>query len=449
MKLTKYLAGFSALAFASAAYADVDVTITGATAFRAAALASIKAKYDVGNGGISYKYAHDQASTKLTGATRAIFIGKFPGVSGTTTIRCCFTGSVEGVRALVPITDPSPPTYYQSSLLDSYTAGTSAGGTEYALNLTSGQIAVGTNNGAAALGTQSDIAFSDVSKSSTPYAAYSLLPASPSAGVIVFTMITNKGSVITNVSSQQFRALLTSGYQPLSMFTGNAGDTNPVFATGRNDGSGTRTTYLAEVGYGIVKTVKQYVANTSSGGALTQIQLVPAGGVNSPALTGQSTSNASTVWGQDVAGNGGYNSGATLRGDMAQTSGAVTVLDETGADAFGGAISCSLVTWLSVSDAATARTGGATFCSYNGEKLVDIAAGGTAMSTGDIAKIANGKYTAWGYERMYRRNDITSGDKLTVDAAVRGAIPANIGAAGVPLTSMNVSRPGDGALVAP
>ena len=451
MKLTKYLAGFSALAFASAAYADVDVTITGATAFRAATLSAIKAKYDAAST-VSYKYAHDGAATKLTGATRAIFIGSFPGVTGTTTIRCCFTGSVEGVRALVPVTDPSPPTYYQSSLLDTKTAGSP--GVELALALSSTQIADVTNNGAAALGTQSDLAFSDVSKSSTPYAAYNLLPASPNAGVIVFTMVANKGTTgITNVTSQQFRALLTKGRQPRSMFTGVATDTDLVFATGRNDGSGTRTTYLAETGYGIVKTVKQYVVNTSDSGtgAVTQIQLVPAGGVNSPALTGQSASNASTVWGQDVDGNGGYNSGSTLKGDLQKTTGAVTVLDETGTDAFGSTKSCSLVTWLSVSDAAGAKAGNAIICGYNGEILTDLAGGASVMSSDDIAKITSGKYSAWGYERMYRRNDITSGDKVTVDAAIRAAIPALVTSSGtgVALTAMKVNRPSDGGLVAP
>lgn len=440
MKPSKYLAGLSAIAFSTAAYADVTVNITGATAFRAAALASIKSKY-LAAGTPSFKFAHDQTAGSLTGATRAIFIGTFPGVTGTTTIRCCFTGSVEGVRALVPgVTDPLPPTYYQSTLLDATTA--TGSGAELA-----GQ---GTT-GAAALGGISDIAFSDVSKAATPYASYSLQPASPNAGVIVFTMLTNEGSLVTNVTSQQFRALLTSGYQPLRLFTGNAADTNLVFATGRNDGSGTRTTYLAETGYGIVKAVKQYVTNISDATTLGTIQLVPAGGVNSPALTGQSASNASTVWGQDVAGNGGYNSGSTLRTDMGKTGASVTVLDETGTDAFGGPIPVSLVTWLSVSDAVIARNNGAIFCAYNGVKLDGIAASGTSMTAADKAKVTEGIYTAWGYERMYRRNDVTTGDIKTVYDAIKAAIPlpANLGSAGIALTDMHVSRSVDGGLVAP
>jgi hypothetical protein len=447
MKLKSILGGAAlALAFLASAQADVTVNITGATAFRSATLASIKARY-LAAGTPLFKFAHDQASGSLTGATRAIFIGNFPGVTGTTTIRCCFTGSVEGIRALIPtVTDPLPPTYYQPSLLSGTTA--TAGGAELASQGTTG---------AAALGGISDIAFSDVTKSSTPYSASSLQPSSPAAGVIQFTMVGSNGCPISNVTAQQFRAILTQGYQPLSLFTGDPNDdpaaatpnagAQYIFATGRNDGSGTRTTYLAESGFGITKLVNQYVTNNSTATALTQIQLVPAGGLNSPALPGQSASNASTVWGQDVDGNGGYNSGSTLRGDLAKTGTSVTVLDAAGADAFGSPQVVTLVTWLSVSDAATARSNGAKILGYNGVTLSDYATSGT-ISAADKAKITSGAYTAWGFENMYRRNDVTSGDIKTVYDAIKGNLVLT-GTAGIPLTDMKVSRPVDGGTVAP
>lgn len=437
MKPNAFITGLSVLALATTAYADVDVTVTGATAFRAATLASIKAKYVAS--GAAFKFAHDQTSsggTVYTGATRAIFIGTFPGVTGTTTIRCCFTGSVEGIRALTSVTDPLPPTYYQTALLASTTA--IVGGAELANQGTTG----------AAVAT-SDIAFSDVTKASTPYANEAMLPATPAAGVIVFTMLTNEGSTIANVTAQQFRALMTKGNQPLSLFTGVAADVSNVFATGRNDGSGTRTTYLAETGYGISNTVKQYVTIASTSTALGTIQLVPAGGVNSPPLTGQLVANASTVWGQNVDGNGGYNSGSTLRTDMGKTGASVTVLDEAGADAYGAPVRADLVTFLSLSDAVSARGNGAIFCGYDGVKLDGIAASGSSMSAADKAKVTNGSYTAWGYENMYRRSTITSGDKLAVYDGIKAAIPSNLGSAGVALSDMNVGRETDGGTVAP
>lgn len=435
MKPTAFITGLSALALAASASADVTVNITGATAFRAATLTAIKAKYAAS--GAAFKFAHDQATsggTTFNGATRAIFIGTFQGVTGTTTIRCCFNGSVEGIRALTNVADPAPPTYYQSSLLDSTTA--TVGGAELANQGSTGAAA-----------DTSHIAFSDVRKALTPYASYPMLPADPSVGVIVFTMLTNEGSPITNVTSQQFRALMATGKQELKLFTGNDTHTTNVFATGRNDGSGTRTVYLAETGAGVTNLVKQYTAIESSGTALTKIQLVPQGGRNSPPLTGQLAANASTVWGQDLAGNGGYNSGSTLRTDMGKTGLAVTVLDEDGNDAFGEPVRADLVTFLSLSDAVTARGNGAVFCSFNGEKLSDIAAAGSSMSAADKAKVTLGQYTAWGYENMYRRNDITSGDALTVYNLLKAAIPDNLGTAGIKKSDMVAGRETDGGTV--
>jgi hypothetical protein len=437
MKSIQLLTCVSTLVLTSAAFADVTVNITGATAFRAATLASIKARYVAS--GVAFKYAHDQATsggTVFTGATRAIFIGSFPGVSGTTTIRCCFTGSVEGIRALVPVVDPAPPTYYQNSLLNSTTA--AVGGTELA-----NQAATG------AATAVSDIAFSDVAKSSTPFAGFALNPSAPAVGVIVFTMLTNEGSAITDVTSQQFGALMSAGVQPLSLFTGNAADNTSVYATGRNDGSGTRSIYLAETGYGISNPVKQYVTLASTSTALSTIQLVPSGGVNSPALPGQLAANASLVWGQDVAGNGGYNSGSALRTDMGKTGLSVTVLDDTGSDANGGPVRADLVTFLSLNDAVSARNNGAVFCGYNGVKLNDIATTGSVLSAADKAKVTSGKYTAWSYQNMYRRSSITGGDALTVYEGIKAAIPANLGSAGIALSDMSVGRELDGGIVAP
>jgi len=436
---TKFFAGLAIVSTAAAipAYADVTVDITGATAFRAATLLSIKARFDAS--GVAYQYSHDQAAGAFSGATRAIFKGTFPGVSGITTIRTSFNGSVEGIRALVD--SPASDATYYSNIAGNFVTAAAIGGGETHTNT------VGFSKTTESA--QAEIAFSDVSKSSTPYSGFSLQPANAACGVVVFTMLTNEGSTVSNVTSQQFRALMASGMQPLSLFTGNPADETFVFGTGRNDGSGTRTTYLAESGYGITTPVKQFVTNVSTSTALSTIQLVPAGGVNTPALPGQSAANASTVWGQDVDGNGGYNSGSTLRTDMGKTGTSVTVLDETGTDIFGEPVRADLVTFLSLNDAVTARNNGAVFCAYNGVKLDDIAAGGSTMSAADKAKVTNGLYTAWGYQQMYRRNDITSGDAVTVYNGIRNAIPANLGAAGIPIADMVVGREVDGGIVAP
>ena len=270
MKLKLITTGVLALSLATSAFADVTVDITGATAFRAAALAAIKAKFDAS--GVAYQYSHDQATGAYNGATKTLWKGTFQGVTGITTIRTSFNGSVEGIRALVdsPASDPS---YYTDIAGNLITPAAIGGGETHTAT-------AGFAKTSAA--SQSEIAFSDVSKAATPYAASPLQPASSTAGVVVFTMLTNEGSAITNVTAQQFRALAGSGFQPLSMFTGNASDTTNVFLTGRNDGSGTRTTYMAETGVGVTTAIHQYVTIRSSGGALKAIQEVPVGGVNSP-----------------------------------------------------------------------------------------------------------------------------------------------------------------------
>jgi hypothetical protein len=464
MKL-KSITGLLALSLTTSAFADVTVDITGATAFRAAALDTIKARYVAS--GQPFQFSHDQAVGGLNGATRAIFKGTFQGASGpvpgVTTIRTSFNGSVEGIKALVD-SPASDPTYY-TDIAGNFVTAAAVGGGETHTNT------VGFAKTVAA--SQSEIAFSDVSKNSTPFASASLQPSSAACGVVVFTMLTNEGSPITNVTAQQFRALAAAGFQPLSLFTGNASDTTNVFLTGRNDGSGTRTTYMAETGVGITTAIKQYVTVDSSSTALEAIQEVPATGTNDtdsgtagiqlpagsdikayddgPQSITQLAANASTVWGQDFDGNGGYSSGSTLRTDMGKTgTSGVTVFDAAGADAFGETVRADLVTWLSLNDAVTARGNGAIFCGYNGVKLDGIAASGSTMSVADKAKVTNGLYTAWGYQQMYRRGDITTGDAVTVYDGIKNNIGANLAAAGISLSDMTaVSRPNDGGTVAP
>lgn len=451
MKMKSIIRGAAlGLALMATAHADVTVTITGATAFRAATLGSILARYQSA-GTPLFKYAHDQAAGSLTSSTRSLFIGNFPGIPGTTTIQCCFTGSVEGVRALVVPSnlDPQPPTYYPTTLLDATTA--TSGGAELALNSSTA------GSPAALSSAVSDIAFSDVKKASTPYAASPLLPASPQAGVIVFTPIANKGCPLTNVTAQQYRALMTRGYQPLSLFSGNASQTDNVYMTGRNDGSGTRTTLLAETGFGIANAVNQFLSVNATSSAINVIQKAPAGGVNIPTPAGwtQSASNASTVWGLDQDGNGGYNSGATLRGDLAKTSTSVNVYDADGTTQLATGVNLYLVSWISLSDAKAARdTGGnglgAKILGYNGVILSDFAAdltGSSTLTANDTAKITNGSYTAWGYENMYRANGIASGDKVTVYNGIKNNLV--LGTAGIATSAMNVSRSSDGGTVAP
>lgn len=475
MKPTALIAGLAAFSLTSMSYA-VTVDVTGATAFRAATLLAIKAQFTAS--GVAFQYAHDQAAGNLNtaapGATRAIFKGTIRNATNTAnipnvTVRCSFNGSVEGINALVNNVNP---TYYVDSSANLITAAAIGGGETH---VATAPVARTTE---AAI---SEIAFSDVSKDSTPYAALPILGGP--VGVVVFTMLGSEGTTFGNVTSQQFRALMGAGFQPLSLFTGVEADSplDPagdgtganaawVFATGRNDGSGTRTTYLAETGYGVSKKVKQYVTGLSSGTALTAIQLVPFAGVATapqvvpPGGFVQLAGNASSIWIQNTGigndGNGGYSSGSTLRTDMGKTGAAVTVYDETGADAFGGPQKLTLLTFLSLNDATNARANGAVFLAYDGEKLDVTDAGNTAMTATDVAKVTEGRYTAWGFQQMYLDSTIDGVDANPAIAAEEvlqdevydslfTSVQTNLGIAGLPVSAMHVGRPTDGGVVAP
>jgi hypothetical protein len=440
MKSKALIFGLAAAALTVPAFADVTVEITGATAFRKAALLSIHSQYVLS--GQPFKFAHDKTSAAddYANSTYSVWIGTFPGVSGTTTIRCSFNGSVEGIRALV-VSPAADPEYLLPSVLDSVTA--IIGGEQKAATTTPREKA------------QSEIAFSDVSVASTPYAASPLEPADSAAGVVVFAMVTNQGSPLTNITSQQFRALLTNGYQPLSVFTGNAADTTRVYVTGRNDGSGTRTAYMAESGHGIATPVKQYTALVSSGETISEIQLVPAGGANdtNPGTAGvqpwpgQDVKNASIVWGQDVDGNGGYSSGSGLVSVLGRNATAASKVWNA-AHTTSSTRMFHLATWISLNDAVTARDAGAIICGYNGVRLDGIAASGTTMSATDLAKVTEGSYTAWSYQQMYRRPSLGA-DPVTVYDGIKGAIGTNLGSAGISISDMKVGREVDGGVVAP
>jgi hypothetical protein len=328
---------------------------------------------------------------------------------------------------------------------------------------------VGGNNAGQGLNTngptgtaQSDIAFSDVSKAATPFKNASLQPASSTVGVVTFTMVGNASfptSSVTSISAQNFRAMLANDGVPMSLVTGLTNDaTNRIYATGRNDGSGTRTTYMAETGHGITTTVKQFLVGSINAGTtnITRIYKVPAGGTNA-ALTsagnvGLTTSNASTIWGQNIAGNGGYASGSSLRSDLGRTSTNVVIYDADGSVLRTNNI--ALVSFLSTSDARAARTNGvgAVVLGYNGVRLDGLAAGGS-ITAADTNKVVRGAYTAWSFQQMYRRNELTTTNQppVVVYNALKSALStANIQNTGIPLSAMTfVGRPSDGGIVAP
>lgn len=427
MKINRFLAIPLAISLAaSSAKADVEIRITGATAFRAATLDTIKALYDAGNGANqAYTYTHDAAVNASNASTRSVWRGFIAGIPGVTTVRCSFNGSVEGLRA-VALGGSHNPTFLTDAALTGTPADNGAGAAQVS----------GISTPTSAL--LAKFSFSDCLQASTPITSPALAPADPRVGVVVFTMLANEGAPagLTNVSNQQFRSLFAQGAQPLSLFTNNLADMDLVFAMGRNDGSGTRTIYLAETGYGVSNVVNQYVSNTSTSTAISAIRLA------------NTTTDASTVWGQNQPGNGGYSSGSALRGDFGKTSAACAVMDSDGVTELLPAGNIHLITGISLNDAVVAIDNGAKALGYNGVHLTGIEAGNNTMNAADLALVTNGAYSYWSNQNLYYSGSL-SADQNAFYTALKTGITTNLAAAGIPLTSMNVSRGLDGGPIAP
>lgn len=417
MKTKLTLLAFAALVSHAAA---ADFYITGSTAFRTAAIKAICGSYSP----TGFTAGYVTGGGSLTGAGQSVFKGTFATVPGTTTIYCSWSGSVEGIRDIannqtVPFLSTVPTT----------AATTSATG--------GGEI------GTATAPHVPDFAFSDVFKSSTPYNSANLFPNNSNVGVVAFAWVANVGApaTLTNINTQTARALFIQGFQPLSLFSGLEADAGKgVFLTGRNDGSGTRTTFLAEGGFPIARTLKQY-KSTIVGTAVTKLTSWPLadGG------------NASSIWNLDTAGNGGYSSGSGLTAVMKATSPSVTIYEPDGITEAIPAAPVSIIGYQSTKDAKDSFDGGARLLSYNG---VGVTFTGSDISPETRNAIINGQYTLWGYQHLYSRTPVNYDTPVTgLDVLYKsirdGCTAANLGISGIPIRDMMVSRTTDGGTVAP
>ena len=444
MKLNHIIPGvlFAGLAVSASAQ-TTEITITGATAFRQATMQAIYDAYtSVGALGTAFNVCHDFTGNNLSqliASNKAVFSGTFPGITGTTVIRTSFNGSAEGLNA---IAGNNNPTFLTAAALG-----------------TPGAVIKGSTTTPTET-LRPKFSFSDVYQSSTPVDNVVLNPVGDSkVGIVTFCMIANEGAPadLTNVTIQQARALWANGLQKLSLFTGDPNDTDYVFATGRNDGSGTRAAYLTEWTYGVANLVNQYITTKTGGnGTITKITAVPANGIGTGNTETSGDTNASTLWGNTAVGNGGYSSSSALRTVMGYTSANVTVYDGSTQDPVIENANILLLTFLSSADSLNAATAGGKILSYNGVSVTPIVAAGSYLSSGfneaDFKKIASGTYSAWSYQHLYYHGSLSATETTWHDNMKSTWIPAGLQTTsnGVRLGDMNVTRPDDGfPIVAP
>jgi hypothetical protein len=170
-----------------------------------------------------------------------------------------------------------------------------------------------------------------------------------------------------------------------TLFTGSLSDTGFVYGLGRDNGSGTRLTVMAESGKGALNQVVQYSYN---GTAFTNV------------------------------GNLGSGSGSGVAGQLG--------LATTAANGF-------TIGYLGLSDATTALTAGAKELTWNGVLYSPEA-------------VYGGQYTMWGYEHLFASNSATTATKTVADA-IAAELKTRPGTAGLELSKMVVQRGSEGGLV--
>ncbi len=423
MKSKLLLASFFALAVAPMASADVELRITGATAFRAAVHNGLKTGFFSSD----FQFAHSNASGAFSGAGKSVWKGPVTG-QGTVTVRCTWSGSITGIHAVAvaptgSTADTTIPNVDFLTDANLTTAAVPTGGEAFSKSAVASQTA--------------HMAFSDAYQGSTIYSSPTLTD--EVCGIIPFIWVVNDTSAtgantlarygFDNVTAQFARALMAQGTQPKSLLTGNAADTRTIYGVGRDVGSGTRVVLLAETKYGVFTSLTQF-QGAGAADAVTSLRVWPTG--TYPNSTGN----------DPLPGNGGYTSGGTIATLFANKSDASFSLLAANGSSLGTAPNGHLIAWVGTSDAATAVAGGGAYLKYEGASYTGAA---------DDDKIKNGQYTAWSNEHIfYSSLTTTAGSSQTeVKDLLKASIETNMGSAGIPYSLMNVFRGEEGGTVGP
>jgi hypothetical protein len=208
--------------------AQVEVKLTGSTAFRSSIWAAIPNLY-TGSGGSAPTVVDPQTGSALAGNAKT-FSGTMPALYGTQTvvIKTSFSGSVEGIVNLVGAANPTGVT--QPGYLNT--------------------------DGTLDSNTVADAAMSDVFQDTTNYSNAAGFPSldDRSVGVVTFGWYkgaTADASSLVNVQPQLLSALFANGNINKSLFTGLPADSaSKVYLVGRNALSGTRLVTQADCFWG-------------------------------------------------------------------------------------------------------------------------------------------------------------------------------------------------------
>lgn len=397
------IASFFALAIVHVASAQTTVRITGSTAFRAATHQAIL--HIIQPATLNFGYT----GTSYNGATEAIITGTTTAAAGSlpVVIKTAWSGSVGGVFTLVtngPVPNASANPPITAGWLVNSTP-TSPGGTPNAPANFDAPVTA-------------DVAMSDSFQGSTPYTTLALTD--HIVGVVPFVWVRNAGAptTLTNMTQQLAKAVLNNPGLPLSEWTATATDTILVFATGRNNDSGTRLDAFAESGFGV-------------GGAPVQVD-----GTQS-STSGFAWINAG-VW---TAGSGGVGNVAFFAAPNGYSSGG-SLATEMNATNSNNVLPGWLVTYLGINDAGSVN-GGANALTYNGVPYL-------ISNVQQTANVQQGLYSFWSYEHLFYRTAGTLANVVTIANGLAAQIRnTDAATSGILATSMAVQRASEGAPIVP
>lgn len=456
----KYLSllALAAIAFTGSASAQTTIRITGSTAFRGSTLNAIR---NILQPGFTYAYS----GTSFTGASQAIFTGTTKATAGPpasaatpVVIKVSFSGSTGGIQNLVENLTTGASTLWLQNGVTQTTGGTASASGPYDPPVTA------------------DITMADSFQSSTDFDTPALV--GTRVAVLPFQWVRNNGSPNTLRNMTPWLATnLLSGGTPLSFFTGNPADSISVYATGRDEESGTRLVTFADCLFGISSNCTQYQVVGSPVTNLIPWPFIDAarpeghsgysGGSN--LVTALNTTGSATNVnnpGHLVAYAGindaaAVNPGVVATATSAITSGAVTSVSITnGGTNYGagttitfsggggtGAAATPVIDASGTITGATITSGGS---GYTSAPTIAFRGGATLTWNGVAYSpdaVRNGQYTFWSYQLLYHRSGYAS-------AAIAAQLAKQIrdvdaASAGILLPTMNVERTVEGGDVTP
>jgi hypothetical protein len=371
MKKSLLLAAALGLASASSLMADVNVYLTGSTAFRAQVYAACKNLFNTkSNFTIVYgdgAHGGNSPSTTDSGNTSWCMTGIATNTlnfsNNVLVVHALFTGSIQGIQS---VENAQPLTFL---------VGNGANGTVLTAN---------TNYTTSA----PTIAFSDSASATTPAYDVANFPGFAEEAMAVQPFVFCKSlapsgavTTITNITWEQFRSMYPKGRLPYSAWTGKLTDTNTyIYLNNRTTDSGSRVTALSEILYPYSQSSTVYLYSHSAlAFYLATNSLFATAGTPGFGVIGGSAGNgnANLAWGSGYIGGGDLRTGLKIADVQNQAIGYLSFADAKSGGASGN--------WQST-------------IAYNGTWPTAAGAGLTGTTTNDFSPVCLGSYPFWTYE---------------------------------------------------